>query len=122
MPSKAKEARIEQKSYLEGKLKERLAMLAEKGLDPQMAAKDTTVRKIRAEIRATDSRLAVIESKEKKIADMAKNKADRSKSEGKEKIKKIKNKQEEPEMSKRQKKKLEKQKEKSKQKSEEGEA
>lgn len=121
MPSKTKEARVEQKGHLEAKLKERLAILAEKGLDPQRAAKDTAVRKIRAELRETDARLAVIERNEKKIVEMAKKKDEKSKVPKEEKTKKAKSGEDQPEMSKRQKKKLEKQKEKAKQKGEEGE-
>ena len=122
MPSKIKEARVEQKDYLEVKLKERLAILAEQGIEPQRAAKDTAVRKIRAELRATTSRLAVIEGKEKKIEDMAKKKAEKNEKPSKEKSKKAKSTEDQPEMSKRQRKKLEKQQEKAKERDEEGEA
>jgi hypothetical protein len=121
MPSKTKESRIEQKAYLEAKLKERLTLLAEQGADPRKAAKDKTVRKIRAELRATESRLSAIEGREKKLADMAEKKEEKSKTPKKEKSKKERVSDDQPEMSKRQKKKLEKQKEKAKQKDEETE-
>jgi hypothetical protein len=118
MPSKSKEARLEQKSIVEATLNERLKALAEKGLEPQAIAKDSTVRKLRADLRKAGERLSVIEGREKKLQDMAKAKEEKLQKPKKEKEKKQKGDEEQPEMSKRQKKKLEKQKEKEKKKGE----
>jgi transposase len=123
MPSKTREARLDQKSYLETKLKERLETLGEKGLDPRRAAKDRGVRKLRADLRSTVERLATIEEKEKKIAEMAGRKAEQQAApKFKDKGKKKQAGEDEPEMSKRQRKKLEKQQEKQKKKTEESES
>lgn len=118
MPSKAKEARLEQKVFVEAKLNERLATLAEQGLGPQAVAKDRAVRKLRADLRKANERLSVIEGKEKKVEDMARAKEEKSKEPKKEKTKKQDAGEAQSEMSKRQKKKLEKQKDKEKQKDE----
>jgi hypothetical protein len=118
MPSKAKDTRLEQKQYVEAKLNERLAELAERGLGPQASAKDKAVRKLRADLRKANQRLSVIEVKENKIEEMAKVKEDKLKQPKKEKGKKEGPAEAQAEMSKRQKKKLEKQKGKDKEKSE----
>lgn len=113
MPSKTKEARLEQKTYLEAKLNERLAALAEQGMEPGSIAKDRGVRKLRADLRSTNERLAVIEGRAEKNEEMARHKAEKQAApKVKDKGKKGKDMEEQPEMSKRQKKKLEKQKEK----------
>ncbi|MFO7785017.1 MAG: hypothetical protein ACQET7_14450 [Thermodesulfobacteriota bacterium] len=118
MPSKAKDARLEQKEIAEAKLNQRLAELAERNLGPQAAAKDRAVRKLRADLRKANERLSVIEGKEKKIEDMARAKEEKLKKPKKEKSKKQEAGEAQQEMSKRQKKKLEKQKDKEKQKDE----
>jgi len=119
MPSKTREARLEQKGYLEAKLKERLETLGERGLDPRSISKDRGVRKLRADLRSTEERLTAIEEKEKKIAEMAGRKVEQqAAAKVKEKGKKKQAAEDQPEMSKRQKKKLEKQQEKEKKKTE----
>lgn len=119
MPSKSREARLEQKSYLEAKLKERLDTLAGQGLEPRRVAKDRGVRKLRADLRSAEERLAAIEEKEKKVAEMAEKKAQRQAApKVKDKGKKKQAQEEQPEMSKRQRKKMEKQQEKQKKKTE----
>ena len=65
-------------SYWEEQLNQQLARLAEKGLSSEKIAKDTEIKKIRAKIRETRDRLAVIEEKEKKLAEMAKAKAEKA--------------------------------------------
>ncbi len=75
MASKDKESRLAQMDYWEEQLKQRLARLAEKDVAPEAIAKDTEVKKFRAKVRDTRDRLAVIEEKEKKQAEMAKAKA-----------------------------------------------
>ena len=104
MASKDKESRLAQMSYWEEQLNQQLARLAEKGLSPEKIAKDTEVKKIRAKIRETRDRLAVIEEKEKKLAEMAKAKAEKA-ARPKEPKKKKKQEEEEQAESKRQQKK-----------------
>ena len=106
MASKDKEVRLEQKAYLETKLNQRLSALADRDLKPGIIAKDPAVRKIRAEIRETDSRLMAITALEKKAEEMARIKAEKIAALKKEEGKKKKGKAEkEPETSKRQQKK-----------------
>jgi len=105
MTSKSKEARIEQKTYWETKLEQRLGALAEKGVDPKKAAKDPAVKKIRAYLRETDARLKAISSLETKAEEMARKKAEKANAPKTEKGKKGKAKQEGQEVSKRQQKK-----------------
>ena len=119
MPSKTKDARLEQKSIVEATLNERLKTLAEKGLEPQAIAKDSTVRRLRADLRKANERLSVIEGREKKLEEMAQAREQKLQQPKKEKGKKKKGAEEQPEMSKRQKKKLEKQKGKDKKKGDE---
>jgi len=121
MPSKSKEARLEQKTLVEAQLNERLKLLTEKGMEPQAIAKDNTVQKLRADLRKANERLSVIRGREEKLEEMARAKQEKAKTPKKEKGKKQQAGGEEPEMSKRQKKKLEKQKEKEKKKGETGE-
>jgi hypothetical protein len=120
MPSKTKDARLEQKEYVEAKLNERLAELSEQGVGPQAAAKDSAVRKLRADLRKANQRLSAIESKEKKIEEMTRAKEEKLNEPKKEKARKREQEEAQPEMSKRQKKKLEKQKDKEKKKDEGG--
>jgi hypothetical protein len=55
----------EQKANWETKLKARLSLLKEKGVSPQMIPKDATMRRIKAEIRKANERLASIAAQEK---------------------------------------------------------
>lgn len=116
MPSKSKEARLEQKNLVEAQLNERLKALADKGMEPQAIAKDKAVRKLRADLRKANERLSVIRGREEKLEEMARARQEKVSAPKKQKEKKQKEGEEEPEMSKRQKKKLEKQKEKEKKK------
>ena len=88
MASKSKIVRLDQKTYWEEKLNARLSLLAEKGLDLQKAAKDETVRKVRAKIRETEDRLRAIEAREKKLEEMARLKAEKQSLPKKDKLKK----------------------------------
>jgi hypothetical protein len=110
MPSKSKEARLNQMEYLEYKLDRRLAFLAERSVDPGRIVKDPAVRMIRAKIRETDARLRAIAAIEKKTEEMAKVKAEKLTLPKEEKTKKRKEAEEQPQMSKRQQKKKEKKK------------
>jgi hypothetical protein len=105
MPSKNKEARLGQKTYLESQLNQRLAGLAEKGLEPAGIAKDVEVKRLRAEIRKANARLRVIREKEKKLEEMARIRAEKAAAPKKEKGKKKKGTAEEEAASKRQQKK-----------------
>jgi hypothetical protein len=109
MASKSKESREVQKEYWGNKLNQRLSLLAEKGFDPEKIAKDTTVRKIRAKIRKTKSRLNTIAGFEKKTEEMAKIKAQKQAVPKEEKGKKKKEVEKTPQVSKRQQKKKKKQ-------------
>ena len=77
MASKEKMARDEQKVYWEERLNQRLSLLADKKVESEKIAKDTTVRKLRAKIRKTDKRLRVIKEKEEKLVEMGKIKAEK---------------------------------------------
>ena len=112
MASKDKQVRLDQKSYLEEKLNQRLTVLAGKGLLPERIAKDVTVRKIRAKMRKTEGRLKVIAELEKKMEEKARIKVEKMALPKKEKKKKEAEKA--PVESKRQKKKEKKSKEKKK--------
>jgi len=79
-------------SYWEEQLKLRFAQLAEKDIAPEKAAKDSEIKKIRAKMRDTRDRLAVIVEKEKKVEEMAEAKAKKA---AKPKVSKKQKKQEE---------------------------
>ncbi len=104
MASKDKESRLAQMGYWEEQLKLRLAQLAEKDVAPEKIAKDTEVKKIRAKMRETRDRIAVIEGKEKKLEEMAQARAEKA-AKPKEPKKKKKQLEEEAAESKRQQKK-----------------
>ena len=105
MASKEKAARLDQKRHWDEKLDQRLSILTDKGVDPEKASKDTTVRKLRAKIRETDKRLKAIEGKEKKSEEMAKIKAEKLAAPKIDKAKKKKTGEKQPAESKRQQKK-----------------
>ncbi|MCG6880530.1 MAG: hypothetical protein LJE96_15465 [Deltaproteobacteria bacterium] len=113
MASKDKESRLAQMSYWEEQLNQQLARLAEQGISSEKIAKDTEIKKIRAKIRETRGRLAVIEEKEKKREEMAKAKAEKA-AKPKEPKKKKKQEEEEEAESKRQQKKKKKKEKKNK--------
>ncbi len=101
-------------SYWEEQLNQQLARLAEKGISPEKIAKDSEVKKIRAKIRETRDRLAVIEKKEQKVVEMAKAKAEKAAKPKESKKKKKKQEEEAPAESKRQQKKKKKKEKKTK--------
>ncbi len=105
MASKKRASRLAQKAYFQEKLNQRLSFLADKGLEPEKMAKDADVRKIRAEIRATEARLSVISNLEKKAEEMARTKAEKMAGPKKKKEKKREKPEETAAMSKRQQKK-----------------
>ena len=77
MSSKSKEARQEQKIFWESKLKQRLSVLADRGIEPGKIAGDATVRRIRASMRETENRLKAIDGMDKKSEEMAGIKAEK---------------------------------------------
>jgi hypothetical protein len=90
MASKSLEARENQKEYWGSKLNQRLSFLTEKGFEPGKIAKDGTVRKFRAKIRETESKMKTIASQEKKVEEMARIKAEKAAAPKQEKVKKKK--------------------------------
>jgi len=114
MASKSLESRENQKEYWGSKLNQRLSFLTEKGFESDKIARDSIVRKFRAKIRETESRLKTIAGKENKVAEMAKIKAEKMATPKQEKVKKKKGAAKTPEMSKRQQKKSKKKASKSK--------
>lgn len=108
MPSKTREARLDQKARQETKLNQRLADLAEKGYDKAKIVKDAKVKMLKAELRKTTARLKTIADKEKKREEMAMKKAEKTAAPKKEKAKKQKDDAAAAEVSKRQQKKREK--------------
>ncbi|MBW2708996.1 MAG: hypothetical protein JRD04_06890 [Deltaproteobacteria bacterium] len=78
MASKDKESRVAQMGYWEEQLKQRLALLAEKGVASEKITKDTEIKKLRAKMRETRDRLGAIEEKEKKLEEMDKARAEKA--------------------------------------------
>lgn len=105
MGSNSKEVRLNQQTYWEGKLDERMSVLNTRGLDSEKIAKDRAIRKIRAEIRKAGSRLQVIQNLEKKAHDMAEAKIQKAPDGKKKKAGKGKESEEREALSKRQQKK-----------------
>ena len=66
-----------QKKVVEGKIAVRRAFLKEKGLDSAVIQKDVLIRKMKAEIRQANHRLASIAAQEKLNADKAQAKAEK---------------------------------------------
>jgi len=64
--------------YWEEQLKQRLALLAEKGVASEKITKDTEIKKLRAKMRETRDRLGAIEEKEKKLEEMDKARAEKA--------------------------------------------
>ena len=78
MASKLKETQLRRKEQYERKLKNRLALLSEKKIDPSRVDKDPLVKNLRANIEATDARLKAIAKIEQRTAELAKIKADKA--------------------------------------------
>jgi len=85
MASKDRATRKEQKLYWENQLSRRLEVLTEKGLEPGRIAKDPTVKKIRAKMRKTETRLRAIDELAKKNKEMIEAKAAKAEEKTKEK-------------------------------------
>ncbi|MDQ5986218.1 MAG: hypothetical protein CSYNP_01937 [Syntrophus sp. SKADARSKE-3] len=78
MGSNSKQSQLGQKTSIERNLKDRLAVLAEKGLDSGKIEKDNLVKKFRANIKAINNRLKTIDANEKKTAELARLKAEKA--------------------------------------------
>ena len=71
MASKLMKVREDQKAHWELKLKQRLDVLKGNGTSDSRIDKDTVVRKIKAKIKETASRIRAIIAKDEKIKEMA---------------------------------------------------
>jgi len=78
MASKLKQTQLRRKEQYERKLKNRLAILSEKKIDPARVNKDPLVKNLRANIEATDARLKAIAKIEQRTAELAKIKAEKA--------------------------------------------
>lgn len=81
MASKLKQTQLRRKEQYERKLNNRLALLAERKMEPARMNKDPLVKSLRAQIEATDGRLKAIAALEKRAAELAKAKADKAEAE-----------------------------------------
>ena len=70
MSSKSKEARLEQRRVLEKKLELRLSKLADLGVAKEKAKSDPLVKKLQAQIRETNLRVAAIDKNAEKVLAM----------------------------------------------------
>ena len=78
MGSNQKQSQIEQKESFERKLKNRLALLSEEGIDSRKIDKDSLVKKLRANVKAINTRLKAIDAIEKKNEELAKMKLEKA--------------------------------------------
>jgi len=78
MGLKRKQIVMRQKAAVEQKLKDRLTALAARGLKAPQAGKDTLVRKLKADIKAANRRLARIADLDKRTEEMARTKAEKA--------------------------------------------
>ncbi len=77
MKSESKKTRLQQQILLETKLQKRLAMLADKGTQEKMIAKDVLVRELKANINKTAMRLRAIEAVAKRTEELSARKTER---------------------------------------------
>jgi hypothetical protein len=78
MSLKHKNMQLRQKSYCEQQLKDRLALLAGRGIEGKKVDRDPIVRKLKASVKALNGRLRAIADSEKLVQDLAKSKADKA--------------------------------------------
>jgi hypothetical protein len=78
MESRKKQIQLRQKAQFEQKMKDRLALLAGKGIEPPKSGKDPIVRKIHADIKAVNNRLRRLAENDKLTETLAKAKADKA--------------------------------------------
>lgn len=80
-----KQVLLRQKARFEQVLKNRMTYLSGKGVVPPKTDKDTLVRKNKADIKAVNNRLRILEENEKRIEAIAKAKAEKAAARSKEK-------------------------------------
>ena len=78
MGLKRKQIVTHQKATFESDLKVRMARLSEKGIKGRQADRDTLVKKLKADIKASNKRLSRIAEEEKRTEEMARIKAERA--------------------------------------------
>ena len=78
MGMKQTQSKIRQKAYFEQQLKNRLSFLSGKGIEAARADKDPIVKRIKAGLRAVNSKLRLIAAHDKRTEEMAKIKADKA--------------------------------------------
>jgi hypothetical protein len=78
MGSKHRQAQNGRKASFERNLKNRLALLSSRGIESREMDKDALVKKLRANIEAVNNRLKVIDASEKKTAELARMKAEKT--------------------------------------------
>jgi hypothetical protein len=78
MESKKKRMIIRQTARFEHDLQERMSFLSGKGIESPRADKDPIVRKLKADVKASNNRLRLIAENEKRTEEMAKIKAERA--------------------------------------------
>lgn len=78
MGSKHRQVQDERKASFERNLKNRLALLSSKGIEARRMEKDALVKKLRAAIEAVNKRVKAIDASEKKTAELAKAKAEKT--------------------------------------------
>jgi hypothetical protein len=76
--SKRKQMTMRQKAAVELKLKGRMSFLSEKGIKSPKADKDTLARKLKADLKALNTRLRLMAENDKRTEEMAMIKADRA--------------------------------------------
>jgi hypothetical protein len=77
MNSQSKETRLQQQVLFNSKLQNRLAVLAEKGTDEKMIARDVTVKELKSKLKETAARLRAIAAVDKRTEELAVTKAER---------------------------------------------
>jgi len=77
MGSKHKQSRMEQKASFERRLEDRLSYLSKKGIESPKIDKDVLVKKLRADIKAVNTRLKAIADNEKRTEGLARIKAEK---------------------------------------------
>ena len=78
MGSNQRQTQNGQKECFERNLKDRLAVLSEKGSESREIEKDSLVKKLRANIRAINNRLKAIDANEKKTEELARMKVEKA--------------------------------------------
>ncbi|RPI07288.1 MAG: hypothetical protein EHM64_00020, partial [Ignavibacteriae bacterium] len=78
MESKKKRMIIRQTAQFEHDLQERMSFLSGKGVESRRADRDPIVRKLKADVKASNNRLRLIVENEKRTEEMAKIKAERA--------------------------------------------